>query len=38
MNIDKQERIINAAMQEFVKAGFEKASTNEIVKEAQISK
>ncbi|WP_246289268.1 TetR/AcrR family transcriptional regulator, partial [Bacillus haikouensis] len=38
LNIDKQERIINAAMQEFVKAGFEKASTNEIVKEAQISK
>jgi TetR/AcrR family transcriptional regulator len=38
LTIDKQERIINAAMQEFVKAGFEKASTNEIVKEAQISK
>jgi TetR/AcrR family transcriptional regulator len=38
LNIVKQERIINAAMQEFVKAGFEKASTNEIVKEAQISK
>jgi TetR/AcrR family transcriptional regulator len=38
LKIDKQERIINAAMQEFVKAGFEKASTNEMVKEAQISK
>ncbi|WP_281975285.1 TetR/AcrR family transcriptional regulator [Halobacillus litoralis] len=38
MKIDKQERIINAAMKEFVKSGFDKASTNEIVKEAEISK
>ncbi|TKC16186.1 TetR/AcrR family transcriptional regulator [Robertmurraya kyonggiensis] len=35
---DKQERIINAAIKEFVQSGFEKASTNEIVKEAKISK
>ena len=35
---DKQERIINAAIKEFVQSGFDKASTNEIVKEAQISK
>ncbi|WP_242061830.1 TetR/AcrR family transcriptional regulator [Cytobacillus firmus] len=38
MKPEKQERIINAAMKEFVKSGFEKASTNEIVKDAQISK
>nr|WP_088050378.1 TetR/AcrR family transcriptional regulator [Virgibacillus dakarensis] len=35
---EKQERIINAAIKEFVQSGFEKASTNEIVKEANISK
>ncbi|MBD8070050.1 TetR/AcrR family transcriptional regulator [Bacillus sp. PS06] len=35
---EKQERIINAALKEFVQSGFDKASTNEIVKEAQISK
>lgn len=35
---EKQELIINAAINEFVKSGFEKASTNEIVKEAKISK
>lgn len=35
---EKQERIINAAMKEFVQSGYEKASTNEMVKEAQISK
>ncbi|QTN01320.1 TetR family transcriptional regulator [Sediminibacillus dalangtanensis] len=35
---EKQERIINAAIKEFVRNGFEKASTNEIVKEANISK
>lgn len=34
----KQERIINAAIKEFVLSGFEKASTNEIVKDANISK
>lgn len=35
---EKQERIINAAIKEFVKSGYDKASTNEIVKEAGISK
>ncbi|MFD1738406.1 TetR/AcrR family transcriptional regulator [Bacillus salitolerans] len=35
---EKQELIINAALKQFVKSGYEKASTNEIVKEAQISK
>jgi len=38
LKIEKQERIINAAMKEFVNSGYDKASTNEIVKEAQISK
>ncbi|ROR23963.1 TetR family transcriptional regulator [Mobilisporobacter senegalensis] len=35
---EKQERIINAALKEFTKNGYEKASTNEIIKEAEISK
>ncbi|MDO0822718.1 TetR/AcrR family transcriptional regulator [Desulfosporosinus nitroreducens] len=35
---EKRERIINAALKEFVRNGFEKASTNEIIKEAEISK
>jgi TetR/AcrR family transcriptional regulator len=35
---DKQERILNAALKEFARNGYEKASTNEIVKEAEISK
>jgi TetR/AcrR family transcriptional regulator len=35
---EKQERIINAAMKEFALKGFENASTNEIVKAAEISK
>lgn len=35
---EKQERIINAAVDEFVRNGYEKASTNEIVKQANISK
>ncbi|HLW31653.1 MAG TPA: TetR/AcrR family transcriptional regulator [Aequorivita sp.] len=35
---EKQERIINAALKEFAKNGYHKASTNEIVKEAEISK
>lgn len=34
----KQQRIINAAMKEFVQSGFEKASTNKIVTAANISK
>ena len=35
---DKRERIINAAINEFAQKGFKNASTNEIVKEAGISK
>lgn len=35
---EKQKQIINAAIKEFVQSGFEKASTNEIVKRANISK
>lgn len=34
----KQERIINAALKEFARNGYDKASTNEIVKDAEISK
>ncbi len=35
---DKQLRIINACLYEFSENGYDKASTNEIVKDAQISK
>lgn len=35
---DKQDRIINAAIKEFALKGYDLASTNEIVKEAGISK
>lgn len=35
---EKQERIINAALKEFARNGYERASTNEIIKEAEISK
>src|SRR5699024_896896 len=35
---EKQQRIINAAFKEFEQNGFDKASTNEIVKDATISK
>lgn len=35
---EKRERIMNAAIDEFVRNGYEKASTNEIVKKAGISK
>lgn len=35
---EKQDRIINAAIKEFARKGFDNASTNEIVKEAGISK
>jgi len=35
---DKQERIINAALTEFARKGYERASTNEIVRKAGISK
>src|SRR5690625_868840 len=38
LNSDKQKAIINAAIMEFTQSGFEKASTNEIVKRANISK
>lgn len=40
LNLDKekQERILNAAMKEFALKGFDNASTNEIVKEANIGK
>lgn len=40
MNLDpeKRDRILNAAMEEFARSGFDRASTNEIVKEAGISK
>ena len=33
---EKQERILNAAIKEFSQKGYENASTNEIVKEANI--
>ncbi|MDP4093148.1 MAG: helix-turn-helix domain-containing protein [Bacillota bacterium] len=35
---EKKERILNAAMKEFAQKGFDNASTNEMVKEANISK
>lgn len=40
LNLDeeKQDRIINAALKEFAQKGYDNASTNEIVKEAGISK
>jgi TetR/AcrR family transcriptional regulator len=40
LNLDtqKQDRILNAAMKEFALKGYDRASTNEIVKEAEISK
>ena len=40
MNLDenKSKKIIDAAMNEFIRSGYERASTNVIVKEAGISK
>lgn len=38
LDIEKQDRIINAALKEFAQKGYDNASTNEIVKEAGISK
>ncbi len=38
LDTDKQDRIINASIKEFAQKGYDKASTNEIVKEAEISK
>ncbi len=35
---EKKERIINAALREFARSGYEKASTNAIIKEANIAK
>jgi len=38
LEAEKRERIINAALKEFAQKGYDKASTNEIIKEAGISK
>ncbi|SHN59609.1 TetR/AcrR family transcriptional regulator [Desulfitobacterium chlororespirans] len=38
LEAEKRERIINAALKEFARNGYEKASTNEMTKEADISK
>jgi TetR/AcrR family transcriptional regulator len=38
LETEKRERMLNAAMKEFAEKGFAHASTNEIVKEANISK
>jgi len=38
LELEKRERIINAALKEFSGNGYEKASTNEIIREANISK
>jgi len=38
IDIEKKDRIINSAFEEFSKYGFDKASTNNIVKNANISK
>ena len=38
LETEKQDRILNAAIKEFAQKGYDKASTNEIVKEAEISK
>lgn len=38
LKLEKQKQIIDAALKEFAQNGFEKASTNEIVKNANISK
>jgi TetR/AcrR family transcriptional regulator len=38
LDTEKQDRIINAAIKEFAQKGYDHASTNEIVKEAGISK
>ena len=35
---DKQDRILNAAMEEFARNGYKNTSTNKIVKQAGISK
>lgn len=38
MEVEKRERIINAALKEFAQNGYESASTNVIIKEAEIAK
>jgi TetR/AcrR family transcriptional regulator len=38
LDSEKQDRIINAAIKEFAQKGYDNASTNEMVKEAGISK
>jgi TetR/AcrR family transcriptional regulator len=38
LNLEKQDRILNAALKEFAQKGYENASTNGIVKSAGISK
>ena len=38
LNPEKQDRILNSALREFAQKGYKTASTNEIVKEAEISK
>lgn len=38
LDLEKRERIINAALKEFTRNGYEKASTNEIIREADIAK
>lgn len=38
LELKKQERIINASLKEFACNGYEKASTNEIIKRANIAK
>jgi TetR/AcrR family transcriptional regulator len=38
LDIEKRDRIINSAIKEFAQKGYDSASTNEIVKEASISK
>lgn len=38
LELEKRERILNAAMKEFAQKGFKNASTNEIVQEADIAK
>lgn len=38
LETEKQDRILNAAIKEFAQKGYDHASTNEIVKEAGISK
>lgn len=35
---ERRERIINASLKEFARNGYDKASTNEIIREAEISK